>query len=277
MYDKAKELGIDYISTGHYARTEYSKKYGRYVLKKGKNKLKDQSYVLYTIPKEIIKDVIFPLGDYENKEEIRKIAKENGMERVAKKPDSEDICFITNGDYKEFLEKNYGFKPKKGKIVDKNGNVLGEHTGIYKYTIGQRKGLGISYKEPLFVIGFDLEKNEVIVGEKKDIYKKEIYIRKVNLLLWDDLKNPKKANIKTRYSLNESKATIQNATKDEVLEYLKETNKNLKDFKDDKNILKDDEQFAKIIFDEPEPRITSGQSAVFYVDDDIVAGGGIII
>ena len=154
MYEKAKELGCNYIATGHYAKTEYSEEYGRWVLKKSKAGKKDQSYVLWNIPKELIEHVLFPLADFETKEEIRDIAREANL-KVANKPDSEDICFVPDGNYKKFLENNSSIRPKQGNIVNLSGEVLGKHTGLYNYTIGQRKGLGISYKEPLFVLGFN--------------------------------------------------------------------------------------------------------------------------
>ena len=243
MYEKAKELDCTYIATGHYAKTEYSEKYKRWVLKKSNAGKKDQSYVLWNIPKELIQYIIFPLAEYENKEEIRKIAKQNNL-KVSDKPDSQDICFIPDGNYKKFLENNSNIKQKKGKIVNSNGQVLGEHTGLYNYTIGQRKGLGISNKVPLFVLGFNKEKNEVIVGEEKELYKKEILVKDINLLLIDEIKEELEVNVKTRYSSKEAKAKIMQ--------------------KEDK---------IKVIFDEPQRAVTPGQSAVFY-DDDIVLGGG---
>lgn len=186
MYEKAKELGCEYIATGHYAKTEYSEKYDRWVLKKSKAGKKDQSYVLWNIPKNLVEHVVFPLADFESKDEIRKIAKENNL-KTANKPDSEDICFIPDGNYKRFLEENSNLKPRKGNIVHVNGTVLGKHNGLYNYTIGQRKGLGISYKEPLFVVGFNRAKNEVIVGEKEYIYKTEMIVKNINLLLVDKI------------------------------------------------------------------------------------------
>ena len=246
MYEKAKELGIDYIATGHYAKSEYSEKYGRYVLKKAKNILKDQTYFLYYIPKEMIEYVVFPLADFETKDEIRQIGKDHNL-KSATTPDSEDICFITSGDYKDFLENNSDIKPKKGNIVNEKGEILGQHTGLYKYTIGQRKGLGIQNQVPLFVIGFNKEKNELIVGEEDKLYKKEMYVKDFNLQAIDKIEKPLKVSVKTRYSIKESKATIQ----------------------------MEDAETIKVIFDEPVARITPGQSAVFY-DDDIVIGGGII-
>lgn len=246
MYEKAKELGCEYIATGHYAKTEYSEKYGRWVLKKSKAGKKDQSYVLWNIPKELIEHVVFPLADFESKDEIRKIAREHDL-KTANKPDSEDICFVPDGNYKRFLEENSDLKPKKGNIVHVNGKVLGKHNGLYNYTIGQRKGLGISYKEPLFVVGFNKEKNEVIVGEKEYIYKKEMVVKDINLLLIDSLDESMKVSVKTRYSSIEENATI------EMI----------------------DGNTIKVIFENPVARITPGQSAVFYLDDIVVGGGKI--
>ena len=247
MYEKAKELGCEYIATGHYAKTEYSEEYGRWVLKKSKAGKKDQSYVLWNIPKELIEHVVFPLADFENKDEIRKIAREHNL-KTANKPDSEDICFVPDGNYKRFLEENSEIKPKKGNIVHVNGTVLGKHNGLYNYTIGQRKGLGISYKEPLFVVGFNKEKNEVIVGEKEYIYKKEMIVKDINLLLIDSLEGPMKVSVKTRYSSAEEKAII------EML----------------------DDNTIKVVFENPVARITPGQSAVFYLGDIVVGGGKIL-
>ena len=247
MYEKAKELGCEYIATGHYAKTEYSEEYGRWVLKKSKAGKKDQSYVLWNIPKELIEHVVFPLADFESKDEIRKIAREHNL-KTANKPDSEDICFVPDGNYKRFLEENSEIKPKKGNIVHVNGTVLGKHNGLYNYTIGQRKGLGISYKEPLFVVGFNKEKNEVIVGEKEYIYKKEMIVKDINLLLIDSLEGPMKVSVKTRYSSVEEDATA------EMI----------------------DANTIKVVFENPVARITPGQSAVFYLGDIVVGGGKIL-
>ena len=247
MWNKAKALGCNYIATGHYAKTEYSKKYERWVLKKSNAGRKDQSYVLWNIPKELIEHVLFPLANFEDKEQIREIARENNL-KVANKPDSEDICFVPDGNYKKFLENNSNIKPKKGNIVTTKGEILGKHNGLYNYTIGQRKGLGISYKEPLFVVGFNKEKNEVIVGVKDEIYQKEMYVTDINLLLFDELKEKMKVNVKTRYSSKEESATI------EMI----------------------DNNTIKVKFENPVARITPGQSAVFYLDDIVVGGGKIL-
>ena len=247
MFEKAKELGCDYLATGHYANIEYSNKYKQYVLKKGDAIGKDQSYVLYTLPEDMLEHIIFPLGKFKTKDEIRKIASDNNFNMVANKPDSEDICFIPDGNYKRFLENNSDLKPKIGNIVLQDGTVLGKHSGLYNYTIGQRKGLGISYKEPLFVIGFNIRNNEVIVGTKEEAYKDCAIIDNVNILIKDiDIENLH-VKVKTRYSTRESEAILQEL----------------------------DNKMIKIHFLKPEKALTPGQSAVFYIDD-VVIGGGII-
>jgi len=245
MYEKAKELGCKYIATGHYAKTEYSEEYGRWVLKKSNAGKKDQSYVLWNISKDLIEYILFPLSDFEEKEQIREVARKSNL-KVANKPDSEDICFIPDGNYKKFLENNSSIRPKEGNIVNSNGEILGKHTGLYNYTIGQRKGLGISNAVPLFVLGFNKDKNEVIVGEEKELYKKEITVNQINLLLVDEIKEEMEVEVKTRYSSKAAKAKI--------------TQKG---------------DMVKVIFEEPQRAITPGQSAVFYIGDIVLGGGKI--
>jgi len=246
MFEKAKQLNCKYIATGHYAKTEYSEKYNRWVLKKSNSDKKDQSYVLWNIPKELLEYIIFPLSEFENKEQIREIARKNNLQ-VASKPDSEDICFIPDGNYKKFLENNSEIRPKQGNIVNSKGEILGKHTGLYNYTIGQRKGLGISNKVPLFVLGFNKEKNEVIVGEEKELYKKEIVVDNINLLLLDEIVGEMDVEVKTRYSSKMAKAKIRQESNKIIVE-----------------------------FDEPQRAITPGQSAVFYIDDIVLGGGKIV-
>ncbi len=245
MYKKAKELNCDFIATGHYAKIEYSEEYNQYVLKKCSNILKDQSYVLYTIPKEILNKILFPLGEFSSKEEIRKIARENNLSIVADKPDSLDICFIPDGNYKKFLEENSNIKPKPGNIVTTDGKILGKHNGLYYYTIGQRKGLGIAYKEPLYVVGFNILKNEVIVGTKNEIYKKEAIVGNINILIDNINMEDLNVKVKTRYSKSESEAKLQKIGNNKI----------------------------KVIFKDPEKAITPGQSAVFYLGDTVLGGG----
>lgn len=247
FYEKAKELGCEYIATGHYAKTEYSEKYKRYVLKKSDEEKKDQTYFLYYIPKEEIEYIIFPLQNRTSKEETRKIAEKNSLQ-VAHKKDSQEICFIPDNDYQKFLQKYSSQKPKVGNIVLKDGTVLGKHNGLINYTIGQRKGLGISYKEPLYVIKLDIQKNQVIVGTEQDLYSKELIANEINWLAIDKLKEPLKLKAKVRYRAKEAECTVYPIENEQV----------------------------KVIFDEPQRAITPGQSVVFY-DEDIVIGGGKII
>lgn len=243
MYKLAQELNCNYISTGHYAKVEYDEKYKRNVLKKSDADAKDQSYVLYNLPTDLIDKLKLPLGGFKDKSQIRAIAEKHKLP-VAKKPDSEDICFIPDGDYKKFLEENSNIKSKEGNIVNKAGEILGKHTGLYKYTIGQRKGLGISNKTPLFVIGYNKERNELIVGDEADLYKKEFKVSNVNLLLHKEILEPLEVEVKTRYSAKCHRAKIVQ-----------------------------DGEFIKVTFEEPQKSITPGQSAVFY-NGDIVLGGG---
>jgi len=243
----AEELECDYIATGHYAKVEYSEKYNQYVLKKSKEEKKDQSYFLYRIPKEILPKIIFPLEDFSNKEEIRNIARENDL-IVAEKSESQEICFITDNDYVGFIKNNSNNKFKEGNIVNNKGEILGKHDGIINYTVGQRKGLGISYKEPLYVLKIDKEKNEVIVGTEQELYTNEVYIEDINYLVTDLENKEIEVQAKVRYRAKPARATL----------YPLENGK------------------AKFIFNESQRAITPGQSLVFYIDDIVVGGGKII-
>ena len=245
MYQKAKELGCDYIATGHYAKTEYDEKYKKIVLKKSKSQKKDQSYVLYSLPQDVVEHMLFPLGDFETKDEIRKLARENDLE-VANKKDSQDICFIPDGDYIKFLDEN-NIKFKCGNIVYKDGKVLGKHKGLHRYTIGQRKGLGIAHPTPLYVIKLDREKNEVVVGDEKDIYTSKIVVKDFNNILGIEIKDLA-VKVKVRYLAKESNAVINELENNEV----------------------------EVEFEVPERAVTPGQSAVFYIDDVVVGGGKIL-
>jgi tRNA-specific 2-thiouridylase len=243
---RAKELGIEYIATGHYAKVVYDESIGRYLLKKSKADKKDQTYVLYNMTQDMLKHTIFPLGDFEDKEEVRKIAEEIGLV-TAKKPDSQEICFIPDNDYAKFISSKFG-EQKPGNIVDVHGKVLGKHNGIINYTIGQRKGLGISNKEPLFVIKIDKDKNEVIVGTEEGIFGNELVADDMNFIAFESLKEPLLCKAKIRYSAKEADCTV----------YPLEKNK------------------AKIVFKDPQRAITPGQAVVLYKEDNII-GGGIIV
>ena len=246
FYDKAKELGCKYIATGHYAKKEYSEKYKQYVLRKSSEEKKDQTYFLYTIPREKVEYIIFPLQDNVSKQDTRRLAEQNGLE-IADKKDSQEICFIKDDDYQKFLKEHMKQQPKKGNIVLTTGEILGKHNGLINYTIGQRKGLGISYKEPLYVVALDTHKNQVIVGTEKQLYSSELEAIHLNWII--DVENALQKGLecfaKIRYRAKEAKAKV-----------IKENEK------------------IKVVFQEPQRAITKGQSVVFYDEDGIVLGGG---
>lgn len=271
FYKIAQELGCEYIATGHYAKVMYSEKYNQYVLAKANAEAKDQSYFLYGINKEILPYVIFPLSEFTDKSEIRKIAAENGLE-VAQKKDSQEVCFIPNNDYASFLkEYNTIYKQpvsdnekvtnnirnntvgkssitKPGDIVLSNGEKLGLHNGLINYTVGQRKGLGIAYKEPLYVLKLDKDKNQVIVGTEKELYSTELMANELNFLIDDiDLSKNIEVMAKIRYRAKAAPA-----------------------------ILKIENNQAIVKFKEPQRAITPGQSVVLYLDDVVLGGGKII-
>jgi len=233
LYEKAKELGYDYIATGHYVNTENNK------LKICDNN-KDQSYFLYGINKDILDKIIFPLKKFKNKEEIREIARINNLS-VSENKDSQEICFIPNDDYIKYLE-NY-LEPSKGKIIDLNGNILGKHDGLYKYTIGQRKGLGIASKWPLYVCDIDVVNNQIIVCKNEELYKDKLIAKNVNLLV-KELPTTCMAKIRSRGVMAECEV-----------------------------IYKDNKLF--VTFNEKQRAITKGQSIVLY-KDNVCLGGGII-
>lgn len=249
FYEFAQKLGCDYIATGHYAKIQYSEKYNQYVLEKSKAQGKDQSYFLYGIDKEILPHILFPLADFEDKEEIRKIAEENGLE-LARKKDSQEVCFIPDNDYIGFIKNSTKVNnsvDKVGNIVLQNGEILGKHNGLINYTVGQRKGLGISYKEPLYVLKLNKEKNEVIVGIEKDLYSLELEANELNFLLDIDLSKEIEIEAKVRYRSLPAKA-----------------------------ILKVENGTAKVKFLNPQRAITPGQSVVFYLNNVVLGGGKIL-
>lgn len=250
FFEKAKELGCEYVATGHYAKIKWNDKYNQYVLTKSKSETKDQSYFLYQISQDILPKILFPLEDFTDKTEIRKIAEENGL-IVAKKKDSQEVCFIPDNDYVNFLQKNGSSNEKTGNLVLKSGEILGKHKGLIHYTVGQRKGLGIAYKEPLYVLKLDNKKNEVIVGTEKELYENTLYAKELNFLIKEiDLTKPIEVMAKIRYRSVPAKATL------EVI-----NNNN--------------EKIAKLEFEEPQRAITPGQSVVFYLDDIVLGGGKI--
>lgn len=247
MLTKARELfDADFIATGHYAKIEYNEKIGRYYICESDASGKDQTYVLYNLTQEQLKHTLMPLGKY-TKDQIRKIAEDYGFLNANKK-DSQEICFVKDNDYAGFIEREYNYKPIKGEFVDTDANIYGLHKGIIHYTVGQRRGLGLSLKSPLYVKELNSTTNQVILCPEKELYLDSLICNNVNLITMESLEGPLAATVKIRYSAPKVKATLIPL--------------------DNRNI--------KVVFDEPQRAITPGQAVVFY-DNNIVIGGGIIV
>lgn len=236
FYQEALKLGYDFVATGHYAKVENGKLY------RLENHDKDQSYFLYGIDREVLEHVVFPLSSFSSKDEIRKIAHDVGLHVFSKK-DSQEICFVPDDDYKRFLSDKIDVI--HGDICLMDGTVLGQHTGIHHYTIGQRKGLGIAYASPLYVIELDKEKNRVVVGSNEDLLHDTLIANDVSLLV-DDLPSKIYAKIRSRGLLEEAKV--------EIL----------------------DDKRARVVFRRKQRAITRGQAVVFYDEWNQCLGGGII-
>lgn len=243
LFERAKVMGCGHVVTGHYARIE--KIDGRFVLKKAIDASKDQSYVLYSMTQYQLEHAMFPLGSLK-KTEVRKIAEENSFVN-ASKPDSQDICFVPDGDYASFLERATGKEYPEGDFVDEEGNVLGRHKGLIHYTVGQRKGLGIALGVPMFVKKINTEDNTVVLSSDKALYGKELYLKGFNWISGISPDAPVRCTAKIRYKHEEKPATATPLT----------------------------DGMVKLEFDEPVRAITPGQAAVIY-DSDIVLGGGTI-
>lgn len=245
LLDMALQRGFDYIATGHYARISFDEKSGRYLLKKGLDESKDQSYVLYTLTQHQLAHTLFPLGTM-TKDDARCVAQKMNFVN-ARKHDSQDICFIPDGDYASFIKKRLDYTLPKGKFVSSDGTVLGEHQGIIHYTIGQRKGLGIALGKPAFVLSKNIEDNTVVLGDNESLFSRQLKARDVNLIAYDSLSEPIRCKARIRYNAREQWATVTQT----------------------------DGEHINVIFDEPQRAIAKGQAVVLY-DGDIVIGGGII-
>ena len=238
--------GLDFIATGHYARVEKDVTTGRFLLKKAKDESKDQSYVLYSLRQEQLRHIIFPLGDL-SKEQCREMARELSLP-TAEKKESQDICFVPDGDYVGFMESYTGKKYGSGDFVDKEGNVLGRHRGALAYTIGQRKGLGIAMGHPVYVCDKDMEANTVTVGEEEELFKSALIAEDVNWISIEELSRPIYVEAKTRYRQKQQRAKVSPLPDGRIM----------------------------LEFDEPQRAITPGQAVVMY-QGDIVVGGGTIV
>ena len=241
--EKALELGAEYISTGHYARLEFDESRKQYLLKKGVDRRKDQSYVLFSLSQDQLRYVLFPLGEF-RKEEVRQKAFQLGL-RVHDKPESQEICFIHETSYHPFLQERLKESIEPGPMIDQKGNVLGRHKGIPFYTIGQRRGLRLAKGKPLYVIGIDRKRNALIVGEEREVYGDTFIVNSVNWINAREVTSSFSAQVKIRYNHPGSEAVISPKGKPEV----------------------------EVKFKSPQKAITPGQAAVFY-DGETVLGGG---
>ena len=242
LMHRAKEIGADYMATGHYASIAKHPLTGRYTIKMAGNK--DQSYALYNLTQDQLANTLMPDGKY-TKAEIREIAEKIGL-RVANKPDSQDICFVPDGNYSKFIKENSSEKILEGDFVDCKGNVLGRHSGITNYTIGQRKGLGIALGVPAYVTRIDKEKNQVVIGSNDDLFRTRVIIKDYNPMGYGEIKEEVRCFGKLRYNQDKSPC-----------------------------VLRPMGEYIEAIFDEPQRAVTPGQAAVFY-DEEYVIGGGVI-
>ena len=244
LLDWALAQGADAIATGHYARVSYDDVSGRWLLLRGRDRRKDQSYVLYQLTQRQLSHLLLPVGEYE-KTTLRALAAEAGLTN-AQKADSQDICFVPDGDYTAFLE-SQGVKLRPGNFVDASGRVLGRHKGLECYTTGQRKGLGVSADAPLYVVGKDLEAGTILLGPDSALYTDTLIAGSLNWISIPSLSAPMSVTAKTRYSQREAEAVVEPLQDGQVL----------------------------VRFREPQRAITAGQAVVFYDGEQVVGGGTI--
>lgn len=245
VFKYAEEKGFDFVATGHYARVSFDDITARYKLLKGLDTKKDQSYVLYNLTQEYLSKLLLPIGEM-SKDEVRRIAEENGFINADKK-DSQDICFV-EGNYYDYLKENCSVVLEAGDFITKEGKILGRHKGALCYTRGQRKGLGLALPEPMYVISKDMEKNTVTLGFNDDLFESEVYATDVNFVSVKEIKEPLEVMARVRYNMTEQKA------KAEVLP----------------------DGRLRVTFEEPQRAVTEGQSLVVYLGDEVLCGGKII-
>ncbi len=244
----AQQIGADAVATGHYARVEFDSERNRWLLKRPTDRSKDQTYFLFGLMQEQLSRTMFPLGEM-TKPEVRELARKHGL-ALAEKPDSQEICFVPGGDYKNFLdvylaEQGESLPDTAGELVTTDGRVIGEHKGIHNFTVGQRKGLGVATGSPLYVLQIKGDARQVVVGEQENLYSRTLVVHRTNLISVDDLMEPKRVSVKIRHRHEPATATIEKSGADEI----------------------------RVSFDKPQRAITPGQAAVFY-DGDVVVGGG---
>lgn len=249
----AVSLGCEKVATGHYARVEFDGDTGRFRLLRGRNEQKDQSYFLWELTQEQLSRALFPLGEM-SKPEARDAAREHNLIGVAEKKESQEICFVPDGDYAGFIDRYLEVEnaterlPGAGEIVDTAGKVIGKHEGIHRYTVGQRRGIGIADQRPLYVVSINADRNRVTVGSAEELLSNEFIAAGVNWIALDDPKEPVRADVRVRYRHTAAPATITPLPL----------------------------QRARIVFDEPQRAITPGQATVFYRGDEVVGGGWIV-
>jgi tRNA-specific 2-thiouridylase len=244
----AQQIGADAVATGHYARVEFDERSNRWLLKRPADHSKDQTYFLFGLTQEQLSRTMFPLGNM-TKPEVRELARKHGL-ALAEKPDSQEICFVPGGDYKNFLdaylaEQGEALPDTAGELVTTDGRVIGEHSGIHNFTVGQRKGLGVATGSPLYVLQIKGDTREVIVGSGENLYSKALRVHRINLISVDDLGAPMPVTVKIRHRHEPAAAMIEKSGADEIL----------------------------VSFEQPQRAITPGQAAVFF-DGDLVVGGG---
>jgi tRNA-specific 2-thiouridylase len=245
----AQQIGADAVATGHYARVEFDEGSGRWLLKRPADHSKDQTYFLFGLTQEQLSRTLFPLGGM-TKPEVRELARKHGL-ALAEKPDSQEICFVPGGDYKNFLdaylaEQGGSLPDTAGELVTTDGRVIGEHAGIHNFTVGQRKGLGVATGSPLYVLQIRGDSRQVVVGEAENLYSRTLLAHRVNLISTDNLTGPMRVGVKIRHRHEPASAII-----DRIAENV------------------------QVTFDEPQRAITPGQAAVFYSGDVVIGGGWI--
>jgi tRNA-specific 2-thiouridylase len=245
----AQQIGADAVATGHYARVEFDDERGRWLLKRPADRSKDQTYFLFGLTQEQLSRTLFPLGGM-MKPEVRELARKHGL-ALAEKPDSQEICFVPGGDYKNFLdaylaEQGKSLPETAGELVTTDGRVIGEHSGIHNFTVGQRKGLGVATGSPLYVLQIRGDRRQVVVGDAENLYSRTLLARRANLISIDQLREPMRVSVKIRHRHEAAPAIIEEVGDD-----------------------------IQVTFDEPQRAITPGQAAVFYDDDTVIGGGWI--
>jgi len=248
----ARQIGAEYIATGHYARNEWDEERQRWVLKRPADKAKDQTYFLFGLTQEQLSRTLFPLGEM-HKPAVREEARNQGLKVLAEKPDSQEICFVPNGDYKQFLdayleEQGEPLTDTSGELVTTSGEVIGRHNGIHNFTIGQRKGLGVATGNPLYVVEIRGDRHEVVVGDVEHLMSRTLHARRMNWIAIPELREPVRVEAKIRHKHQPASATVEPEGEDSVL----------------------------VTFDEPQRSITPGQAVVFYQGDMVVGGGWIV-